>query len=197
MIKEDVFLDELKSKTHFLHKRVEQTALSKAIVSPELTLDQYKRYLQKMWQLHTDAERIVFPILSSYIKDIAERKKSNKISSDLENLQSPVERDQQGKFIDAQFIPTPNFCFGLLYVVEGSTLGGMYIVKNVVASLGKEVEDATSFLTVYGPHTGSNWKEFLQILNDYRKSIPEQKEAELIDGAQYAFNRTYELFNTN
>lgn len=197
MIKEDVFLDELKSKTQALHKRVEQTALSKAIVSPAVTLDEYKRYLQKMWLLHAAAENILFPILSPYMKDLAERRKSGNIRSDLQALHSAVETGEPGKFLDAQFNPSPSFCFGMLYVLEGSTLGGLHIVKNVMASLGKDAAAATSFLTVYGAHTGSKWKEFLQVLNVYRQSVKEEEAAELIDGAIYAFNRTFELFNTS
>lgn len=192
----EVFLEELKSKTRSLHKLVEQTAISRAIISPELTHDQYKRYLQKMLQMHTAVEKTVFPVVLPYVTDIADRYKSGKIISDLKRLTPAVDIDP-GNFIDRHFIPTVNFCFGMMYVIEGSTLGGIYIAKNVVASLGKEQEVPTSFLNVYRQETGRKWKDFLHTLTEYRESINEGEAAELIDGSIYAFNRTFELFNTN
>jgi heme oxygenase len=191
---EDQFLEELRTKTNSLHKLVEQTAVSKAIISPDLTRNQYEVYLQKAFCLHADAENKVFPVLSPYIDDIAERKKTDKITLDLKELGFPI-KHQSITFIDENFISTISFCFGIMYVVEGSTLGGMHILKNIKASIGKNADVPVHFFNAYGQHTGSKWKLFLEKLNAYKRTIDSTEAAKIIDGAIYGFNRTYELFN--
>lgn len=52
---------------------------------------------------------------------------------------------------------------GLLYVVEGSSLGGKVIAKQAAAR-GLDLE-GLSFLNPYGERTGEYWKGFLSILD--------------------------------
>lgn len=70
--------------------------------------------------------------------------------------------------------PTPAACpmarlagraeaLGLLYVLEGSTLGGQVIRKRLLAD-GRPL-DGLSFLDPYGVETGPRWKSFLAILD--------------------------------
>ncbi|MDO9336150.1 MAG: biliverdin-producing heme oxygenase [Caulobacter sp.] len=51
---------------------------------------------------------------------------------------------------------------GLLYVLEGSTLGGQVIRKRLLAD-GRTL-DGVSFLDPYGDQTGPRWKGFLAVL---------------------------------
>lgn len=188
------FLDELRSKTQLKHKLLEQTAISKAIISPGVTLDQYEEYLQKIWCLHAPVEKVVHSILQPHVTDLAERKKSEKILLDLQELNSQPKNCTQ-TFLDAEFIPSIGFCLGILYVIEGSTLGGMHILKNLTASIGKDARIPTNFLNAYGQHTGSKWKYFLEILHKYESSATAGEVGEIIDGAVYGFNQTYKIFN--
>lgn len=193
-MKSDTFLDELRTKTNSQHKRIEQTAISRAIVSPQLTWNEYKQYLQKVLCIHEAAEKIVFPLVSPHIHDISERVKTDKILLDLKIMGVQPE-NHLDIFIDPHFVPTTNFCFGMMYVLEGSTLGGIYILKNIMASIGREGGVSANFLNGYEEFTGSRWKQFLEILIEYRKKVDNQGAAEIIDGAVYAFDRTYEIFN--
>jgi len=187
------FLEELRSKTHSIHRLIEQTEISKAIISPGVTLVQYEQYLQKVLCLHRAVEETIHPLLSTYIPDLAERQKSEKILSDLKELHFQP-KNYPISFLDAEFIPSIGFCFGILYVVEGSTLGGMYILKNMIASVGKDNQIPTKFLTAYGQHTGSKWKMFLETLNEYVNSRNADEAEEVIKGATYGFNQVYKLF---
>lgn len=197
MMKEELFLEELRSKTHLLHKRVEQTPFSRAILSPSLKADQYIQYLQRLLPVHADTEKEVFPVLSPYLLDIQERKKSDKIVLDLHalNAADAMKEETTFTFLDQHFIPNIPFCFGLMYVVEGSTLGGLYISRHLMTTVARDEKISTHFLNAYGQHTGNKWKRFLDALNNYAASVPTKETTDIVNGAVYGFNRTFELFN--
>lgn len=187
------FLEELRSKTGPMHKKLEQTEVSQNIVSPSLDLHSYQKYLRKIHTLHQGIEEAVFPVLYKRIADINERKKLPGIKTDLNNTNTSPETNAVS-FVDGDFRNTVPFCMGIMYVSEGSTLGGLHIVKNVAAALGGQVKDATNFLTVYGQSTGSKWKTFMQELESFQATCTEQERQDIIDGAVYGFERTYEIF---
>jgi heme oxygenase (biliverdin-IX-beta and delta-forming) len=188
------FLEELRSKTNSKHKLLEQTPISKAIISPHLTLNEYKTYLQKVLCLHETAEKMVFPLVTPLIDDLRDRVKSDKILLDMKILGVQPENHQHA-FIDSRFIPTASFCMGMMYVLEGSTLGGIYILRNVMASIGKDGGVSANFLNCYEEFTGSKWKKFLELLIAHQHKVDDKGAAEIIDGAVYGFDRTYEIFN--
>jgi len=49
---------------------------------------------------------------------------------------------------------------GCLYVVEGSTLGGQVITRQLLKSLGLTAENGVAFFNGYGAETGLRWKAF-------------------------------------
>ncbi len=190
---EMIFLNELREKTAPMHKALEQTEISQQIISPSLTKEQYQSYLQKMLSIHRSVEANAFPLLVELIPDIADRSKTNAIASDLKNLAS-AEKANNVAFIDEQFVASASFCFGMMYVTEGSTLGGMYILKNVAAVMGEETKDVTHFFNCYGQATGSKWKAFLSAFDKYSASASDKQKDEIIAGAIYGFKRTFEVF---
>ena len=62
---------------------------------------------------------------------------------------------------------------GFLYVLEGSTLGGQVIRKQILKR-GQRL-DGVSFLDPYGAQTGRRWQGFLAVLD--RECPPERPEA--------------------
>jgi heme oxygenase len=63
-------------------------------------------------------------------------------------------------------LPDGMAALGSLYVVEGSTLGGRVILKNVQRRLGPSV--ACAYFHGYGANTGAMWLNFLARLNAAR-----------------------------
>ena len=55
---------------------------------------------------------------------------------------------------------------GSLYVLEGSTLGGRLIQRNVTRCLGLEGRASCSYFTGYGADTGAMWRAFLARLEE-------------------------------
>lgn len=72
---------------------------------------------------------------------------------------------------------------GLLYVVEGSSLGGRVILRGLAA---RGVADRSlAFLDPYGPQTGHLWRCFLLVLARETSTDPARTAA--IDGAARGF----------
>ncbi len=56
--------------------------------------------------------------------------------------------------------------FGALYVLEGSTIGGLIIKKMISEKLGSE--EGMSFFEGYGKKTAERWKVFTQYIKPDR-----------------------------
>lgn len=57
-------------------------------------------------------------------------------------------------------LSNPAQVWGCLYVIEGATLGGQLITKQISATAGVSHASGASFFDGYGSKTGSHWKTF-------------------------------------
>ena len=78
---------------------------------------------------------------------------------------------------------------GFLYVVEGSTLGGRMILREVAARTGDTA--GLDFMDPYGARTGEAWRAFLGVLEREVGGDPERlRRAEAGAQAGFAYART-------
>ena len=49
-------------------------------------------------------------------------------------------------------------CLGALYVLEGATLGGQVLRREMAQRLGVNADNGGAFLDVYGAETGRRWR---------------------------------------
>lgn len=181
----------LKKETESLHRSVEGTPISGVMMSPALTADTYAEYLHKSFMVQSAVETYVFPVVSSVVKDVNTRLKTPFILEDLVHLGKP-NASHDAMLLHGDYRNNLAFNLGLMYVTEGSVLGGQYILKNVRKTLGEQAPGA--FLNVYGEKTGSSWKAFLEALNGYASTAGEDQKQEIIDGALYAFKQIEHIF---
>jgi len=178
------FLNNLRSQTSESHKNLEAIPLSKLLVDPSISLAAYSLYLNLMHDVVADFEKYIYPHVSTVVPDIMSRKKAYLIEDDLKIL--GVEKtDALPFFKDSDVNFTLPFAMGMLYVLEGSTLGGRFILKNIQENLGLTEEKGISYFSGYGNKTGSQWKNFLNYLTELETAT--QCEKEIIAGADYAF----------
>jgi heme oxygenase len=78
--------------------------------------------------------------------------------------------------------------FGALYVLEGSALGGRFILRDLQARLGPAIAGATKFFAGHGAQTGPFWNALKQKLDTYGARHPDQYPC-LAAGARQAFDR--------
>ena len=66
---------------------------------------------------------------------------------------------------DAVPLSTPSAALGVLYVVEGSTLGGQHVAKFVRGELGLTPQHGLAYFSSYGPDVGARWRETKRLID--------------------------------
>lgn len=163
-----------------MHQQTESSRLSVALVSDQVTEKDYFDYLVRMKDIVAYYEDVVFSGLSTLIPDIEQRRKLHLLQNDL----SGYEKDEK------QFSLPPAestaVLLGYMYVLEGSSLGGVMIARHV----SQHINVPTAFFNCYGKDLSARWKSFLDIIGEY--SLEEKNAAEMIAGARIAFKHIYE-----
>ena len=121
----------------------------------ELSLPTYRRYLLLQWRLHAPLEVALARWLPADWVTLRLRK-SDWLRRDLQTLGwQPVESPAQRCEIEsvAQAL-------GVLYVLEGSTLG-LQVVRRQLQQRHPAVLCASRFILGYGADTGRHWRDFL------------------------------------
>lgn len=183
------FLERLKNQTANAHKNLEKLSASSSILSPDLQLSDYCHYLALMYDVHKSTQDHIFPLLSAVFPDLEKRKKNHLIENDLDFLNYKITKSNA---VFRNYDISIPFAIGILYVVEGSTLGGRFILKNVETIPVLSNMSGVSYFTGYGNRTGSYWKGFLSALTDYQQQ--HNCEDEIIEGAVYAFDCIHNHF---
>lgn len=184
------FLSDLKTQTSDSHKKLEELPVSMSIMSPDMKIEDYTYYLNLMHDVHNDTEGLIFPLFSDAIEDLEQRRKKHLIENDLLFLNAAKTNTEKVFQIEGISVP---FALGILYVVEGSTLGGRFILKNVSKLPELSGENGVSYFSGYGDKTGSFWKSFLNFLADYEQQ--NNCGEEIIEGAIVAFDSIYRHFD--
>ncbi|WP_428658069.1 biliverdin-producing heme oxygenase [Runella sp.] len=188
------FLKRLRTHTQPLHTGLEQHPISTSLLHPQVSQGDYIRYLQIMHEVVSHFEKSVFPQLASFVDDIDQRRKTGWLEQDLRDLgNSPGEIPQQS--VD----PSPSdttigYLMGKMYVLEGSTLGGTVIYKQLQPILGFTPEKGGKYFFGYGPKTGSMWKSFIDKLSAL--AIDGNESENILKGASGQFLAMQAFFDT-
>lgn len=190
------FIRKIKNSTAELHLHLESQELLSAIMTPSVTNLQYYFYLTLMKKIEEVYERDIVASLASQFPGFEQRKASQLISDDLNNIgdilpQSFAIRDYT---VPHKKISTP-FAMGFMYVMEGSKLGGKVIYKHIHRTLGHSENGGAKFIADYGVDTFGLWKEFLSKFSMYVTQHDCEEEA--IQGAEYAFSSIHDFFELN
>lgn len=144
----------LRDATQADHQRLEHRVdILRRIETP----DGRRRLVEGFSGLHNDAEAALAPWLAALPGlDFEARRRSARLAADLAVVggappaPEPIAVRSLGEAL------------GVMYVLEGSTLGGRVIRKQVTARGGDMA--GLSFLDPYGEAVGERWKSFLAVL---------------------------------
>ena len=147
----------LKTETAPQHQAIESVI---PLLKPDLTLAEYRSHLIKMLGFYTPLEAR----LSQYVQEfgdvlsIARRFKTQWLHADLIALaESTMDLAESGKYAAISKITSLPMCVGVLYVIEGSTLGAQVIRRSLIQNL--DLDDTTMhFYNGYGSETLTMWK---------------------------------------
>jgi heme oxygenase (biliverdin-IX-beta and delta-forming) len=132
------------------------------------------------WRMHEAAERALAPWLAAVGDlNLVERRRSDRIERDLRALGGepplPVAPPQLRSCGEA---------LGLLYVVEGSSLGGRTILRDL-RSQNKSLH-GLSFFDPYGDSVGDRWRDLIAVM-EREVSTGAAATADVLTGAALGF----------
>lgn len=143
--------------------RAEHDAIERALnfTGDRPTLKGYRRRLEQFYGFYKPLEERMLAH-ESWISpwlDINERIKTPLLAADLRALGSAPTASLPMCGNLPEFDGAPE-CFGCLYVLEGSTLGGQVISRHLREKLNVTPGAGGLFFDGYGPRTGSMWQQF-------------------------------------
>lgn len=166
-------LRQLKAATADLHAEAERHV---RILDPDATEATYTRYLGRMFGFHAPLEDrfAVHRELLAAGFDASARRKQGWLRADLSALGvRPDDLPRCPRLPDLDGLARG---LGAAYVVEGSTLGGRFILTRMHGRLGHLRGRATGFLEGYGAATGPLWRRFAE-LAESALAAPEARAA--------------------
>ena len=164
--KHELFFKRLRQETADSHQKLEDNQLSKAILLPSVSIADYQAYLAALFGMTIACEEQVFPAIAHKITDLQQRYKSQLIMDDLIATGFSDEKINALPVYRYQFASTAE-ALGIMYVLEGSTLGGRILYKQINETLGFTPENGASYFWGYGAQTGNLWKSFISSLTQF------------------------------
>lgn len=165
-------MERLRRETSAEHARLEGVT---RMMAPDLTVRDYQRYLMEMWAVHAAVEPRLAGIdgLAAVLPDIEERRRLPFLELDLAELGTPP-GELAALSLHRPQIPCDGVAeaLGVLYVLEGATLGGRLIRQHLAGIPGLHLGAATRYLDAY-PNVGPLWKRFGTAVNAYGDAHPE------------------------
>jgi heme oxygenase len=157
-----------------------------SFMADRLSVQFYRQYVHLQWRLHAPLEPAIAPWLPPESAELRLRK----CSWLLQDLQALGVRPAE-PLIAPGPIATRAQAMGVLYVLEGSTLG-LQAVRKQLQSQHPALQEAGRFMLGYGTETGRRWREFLAQL----ESVDEAEWPLAEAAASATFDYFFEAFSS-
>lgn len=183
-------LTALRERTRSLHDRIERTV---DLPTRLATLDRYRGLLARFYGYYAPLEQRLAQELprlggdGALEVDLAPRLKAPLLQKDLRSL--GFEADAVARLPRCENLPEVAGVAGVLgclYVLEGATLGGQIIRREVQRLYGLGTGSGCAFFTGSGVHVGERWMEFCGLLASYAGRNPHAEEA-IVSSARETF----------
>jgi heme oxygenase len=142
------------------HRALEATPVMRAFAGGKPSVPGYLDYLARQHRLHAPLERALAAWLPP---DWAGQRlrKAAWLRSDLRALGAPDDE------AEAEVTPVASWAeaLGVLYVLEGGTLG-LQVVRKRLRADHPALHAAGRFMLGYGADTGRHWRAFVQVLEE-------------------------------
>jgi heme oxygenase (biliverdin-IX-beta and delta-forming) len=155
--------DALRHSTHSHHVRINRHPLLGQLTRPGLSRSTYARILAA----YRSYFRVIEPAIERFLSscpgqfDYTPRRKLPWLECDLTRFEAPVRAvDITDQLRTLSRISEPGEAIGVLYAIEGSTLGGQVIARHLAQNLGIDRATGARYFSGYGLETESRWQEF-------------------------------------
>ena len=154
--------------------------------------EDYTRLLDLFYSYFGALELLIAEYISpEYLPDLSKRRKADLITQDILSLNGRVPQLSESTALPV--IKNNYQAFGALYVIEGSSLGGIHIAKMIQKKLPGI--DAFLFFSGYGDKTHEKWNQFKHILDQLPGSPANINQ--IITGALDTFLKFAEWIRSN
>lgn len=183
----------LKESTSIRHETVEKlNFLSKSQINEQ----DYKHFLLVFYKIIKPIEKIIGQKFNNnFAGKFKTLFRTPLLLQDLESLGVRTVDINSSLFIPK--IENIFECIGVLYVIEGSALGGSLLYKKLTTAFGKNYQQHLSFLNSLGQDNWQQWQNFLAYLENFDSTTPENKLI-IIDAANSTFTcfeKEFKYFN--
>jgi len=148
----------LRARTGEAHRRLERDL---DLLRQPLSMDRYIYLLERFYGFHAVWETQVGRTLKDEAAFLLPRRRIHRIEQDLRAL-GVSERaiaELPLCLAAARLVQSPEAAIGSLYVMEGSTLGGQIITRNLATARWLPAE-GLGYFDPYGVATGTMWRHF-------------------------------------
>lgn len=178
----------LRAATEKIHERLHGHAGLGAAASGSIALGDYRLLLARLWGFHKAFEQVIEAAACGLdlTIDMKSRARAPMLEADLATLGCSAREIAGLPHCDYMFRPrSAPACLGALYVVEGSTLGGLHIARALSGLFEGAEGEGRKFFLGYGAAHGAMWRGFLEQLD--HMTGQEACETEAIEGAVRTF----------
>lgn len=157
--------ERLKVLTKPFHDELENDSLNVQIMRKSITKDEYTRLLTLFYSVVAPTEKIFASYCAKFAEfgiDVVQREKKEHLLSDLSNLGAvPKNTIDMGEH-------SFEWAIGAMYVFEGSTMGGMFISRELDSI--DFAKNAHSYFNPYSEKTMYMWQQYCDFLSKVEKS---------------------------
>lgn len=163
-----MILDRLRSSTRIDHERAEHQITSRLFV-PVLLPSHYLHVLYYLAAAYKQLETYVryFPELAEIVEG---RSKLHWLREDIRHMEGITPRLISPEYPVLSFGEKhPDLAVGIMYVMEGATLGGPHIARELSKNEWMIPDSVMHFFLNYREHRGEKWTEFRSFMSSYEK----------------------------
>jgi len=178
----------LKESTREYHDRLESNPFSNRILQEEITIEEYRKVLERFYGFYHPVEASLIQALDGSFQEIDfhTRRKVPLLEKDLIALGHRQESIRRlTRCSDTPELTNQHYAFGILYVLEGATLGGQIISRHLSKKLALTPETGSAFFSSYQNQVGARWQSFKNMLNSF--PIDAEQERRVLAGAIATF----------
>lgn len=184
-------LKAIKEATRVKHDEIEQNGLMKSVAENSIDHKNYFQLIQKFYGFHKAAEKnlLTTELWKENNFNIEQRRKTPLLQKDLEFLGYTNDFTSIPLCEDLPVLKSDAARLGFLYVVEGSTLGGQVLSRQLNQKFNFTKEEGASYFNSYGKENlREMWFGFQALLESYANTNPNQTD-EIINTAIDTFDK--------
>lgn len=179
-----MILAKLKEATRDQHEALENVV---DVMNKTFSIEDYKELITKFYSFYAAVEpTLPAAELSAAGFDVEPRRKTPLLERDLKHLGILESARNAPPFTDIPTLDTAAKAFGGIYVMEGATLGGQVITRQLKEHLGITPDNGGAFFNSYGANVGPMWNAFKASVTAFAETADDDES--IVDAARETFD---------